>query len=353
MKKRFQHAIAATALLALGFAGVVPARAGVDADKITTYIETARGVFGGDKTAAAAVSEALAGSADKATVGEIAATLSAVEVAKNDPALLDALAAIVSAVGDEASDFADCAAATVSVVTGKNVASALSDPALADAAKNPNSVLAATEKADLKDLYRKVLAALKGSGYTMKGDGDKSSLSGKGNGKGKTDKDGKTASSGSSAKDGGSSAKDGGSSAKDGGASAKDGGSSAKDGGASAKDGGSSAKDGGASAAARDGDAKGFIEPIVYDDDENLGDPLDQTRDDPYELRVPPTTLSGYMPPVVTPVVSVAEPSTKPKPSKPRPAEPEPLEEPVIIPTGGEKPWVPTPPEPPVTTVGL
>ena len=311
MKKRFQHAIAATALLALGFAVVVPARAGVDADKITTYIETARGVFGGDKTAAAAVSEALAGSADKATVGEIAATLSAVEVAKNDPALLDALAAIVSAVGDEASDFADCAAATVSVVTGKNVASALSDPALADAAKNPNSVLAATEKADLKDLYRKVLAALKGSGYTMKGDGDKSSLSGKGNGKGKTDKDGKTASSGSSA------------------------------------------KDGGASAAARDGDAKGFIEPIVYDDDENLGDPLDQTRDDPYELRVPPTTLSGYMPPVVTPVVSVAEPSTKPKPSKPRPAEPEPLEEPVIIPTGGEKPWVPTPPEPPVTTVGL
>ena len=166
--------------------------------------------------------------------------------------------------GDEASEFADRAAATVAAVTGKDVASALSDAALADAAKDPDSVLAATEKADLKDLYEKVLAALKGSGYAMKGDSDKASVSGKGKGKKGKDKGGKGDAAAAAGADAAADAKDAAADAKDGGADAKDGGADAKDGGA-------------------DGDT----EAVVYDDDENLGDPVDQTKDDPYEFHVP------------------------------------------------------------------
>ena len=175
MKNRFQHAIAATALLALGFAAA-PAFADSAADKVTGYVEIARSVFGGDKTAGDVVSDKIAG-ADQGVVGELAAALSAAEVAKDDPAVADALAGIVSAVndaaGDDAFDFASRAAATVAAVTGLDIAGSLSDEAFADAANDPDPVLDATEKADLKDLYEKVLAALKGAGYKMKEDGDK------------------------------------------------------------------------------------------------------------------------------------------------------------------------------------
>ena len=117
MKNTFHKAIAATALLALGFAVAVPARAGVDADKITSYIEAARGVFGGDKTAADAVADALSAAADEATAGEIAATVAAAQVAKDD-AGADVLAGIVNAVSDASEDLASRAAATVAAVTG-------------------------------------------------------------------------------------------------------------------------------------------------------------------------------------------------------------------------------------------
>ena len=327
MKNTFHKAIAATALLALGFSAA-PAFADAAADKITSYVEIARSVFGGDKTSGDVVSATLAAAADKGvdaqgTVGELAAALSAAEVAKADPADVAALAGIVSAVndaaGDDAFDFASRAAATVAAVTGKDVASALSDAALADAATDPNSVLTATEKADLKDLYEKVLAALKGSGYAMKGDGDKTSVSGKGKGKKGKDKGGKgDAAASGDAQNASANAQDGDADAQDGDADAQDDDADAQDDDADVQNGGTGAKDGGA-----DGDT----EAVVYDDDENLGDPMDQTQDDPYEFHVPPTTLSGYLPPVLTPVVPAVEPSSKPKPSKPskpKPTEPSP-----------------------------
>ena len=87
------------------------------------------------------------------------------------------------AAGDDAFDFASRAAATVAAVTGLDIAGSLADEAFADAANDPDSVLDATEKADLKDLYEKVLAALKGAGYAMKEDGDKVTVGGKGKGK--------------------------------------------------------------------------------------------------------------------------------------------------------------------------
>ena len=55
MKNRFHTAFAATALLALGFAAA-PAFADSAADKVTGYVEIARSVFGGDKTAGDVVS---------------------------------------------------------------------------------------------------------------------------------------------------------------------------------------------------------------------------------------------------------------------------------------------------------
>ena len=333
MKNRFQHAIAATALLALGFAAS-PVLADDAADKITSYVEIARSVFGGDKTAGDVVSAALADAADaQETVGELAATLSAAEVAKDDPAVADALAGIVSAVndaaGDDATAFASRAAATVAAVTGKDIASALADEAFADAASDPDSVLDATEKADLQDLYEKVLAALKGADYKMKEDGDKANLDGKGkkskDKKGK-DKGGKGAEAAGAAAAAGAEAADGGSEA------GKDGGSEAgKDGGSEAgTDGGSEAgKDGGSEAGTDGGSDSDKEEDVVYDDDQNLGDPLDQTLDpgvqDPtsdsaeapygsHEYHATPTTISG-----VDPLVPVVTPPTKPKPTKPSP----------------------------------
>ena len=322
MKNRFQHAIAATALLARGVAAS-PVLADDPAAQITYYVEVARSVFGGDKTAGDVVSAALADAADaKETVGELAAALSAAEVAKDDPAVVDALAGIVSAVndaaGDDAAAFASRAAATVAAVTGKDVASALADEASADAASDPASVLDATEKAELQDLYEKVLAALKGAGYKMKEDGDKANLDGKG--KKSKDKKGKDkGGKGAEAADGGSEAgTDGGSEA------GKDGGSEA------GKDGGSEAgKDGGSEAGTDGGSDSGKEEDVVYDDDQNLGDPLDQTLDpgvqDPtsdsaeapygsHEYHATPTTISG-----VDPLVPVVTPPTKPKPTKPSP----------------------------------
>jgi hypothetical protein len=272
MKNRFQHAIAATALLALGFAAA-PAFADSAADKVTGYVEIARSVFGGDKTAGDVVSDKIAG-ADQGVVGELAAALSAAEVAKDDPAVADALAGIVSAVndaaGDDAFDFASRAAATVAAVTGLDIAGSLSDEAFADAANDPDSVLDATEKADLKDLYEKVLAALKGAGYKMKEDGDKVVIdpAATGDAAGSDGSDGKAA--------GGS--------------------------------------DGKAAAGSDGGD-----EEVIYDDDEKLGDPLDQTIDKPHEYHPTPTTLNGMNQPILTPVVT---PTTKP--SKPRPTKPSP-----------------------------
>ena len=288
MKNRFHTAFAATALLALGFAAA-PAFADSAADKVTGYVEIARSVFGGDKTAGDVVSDKIAG-ADQGVVGELAAALSAAEVAKDDPAVADALAGIVSAVndaaGDDAFDFASRAAATIAAVTGLDIAGSLSDEAFADAANDPDSVLDATEKADLKDLYEKVLAALKGAGYKMKEDGDKVVIDPAATGDEAGDaagSDGKTA--------GGS--------------------------------------DGKAAAGSDGGD-----EEVIYDDDEKLGDPLDQTFDpvppavDPNDSKAPygpheyhptPTTLNGMNQPILTPVVT---PTTKP--SKPRPTKPSP-----------------------------
>jgi len=268
MKNRFHTAFAATALLALGFAAA-PAFADSAADKVTGYVEIARSVFGGDKTAGDVVSDKIAG-ADQGVVGELAAALSAAEVAKDDPAVADALAGIVSAVndaaGDDAFDFASRAAATVAAVTGLDIAGSLSDEAFADAANDPDSVLDATEKADLKDLYEKVLAALKGAGYKMKEDGDKVVID--------------PAATGDEAGDAA----------------------------------GSAGTDGEAAAGSDGGD-----EEVIYDDDEKLGDPLDQTIDKPHEYHPTPTTLNGMNQPILTPVVT---PTTKP--SKPRPTKPSP-----------------------------
>lgn len=303
MKNRFQHAIAATALLALGFAAA-PVLADAAADKVTSYVEIARSVFGGDKTAGDVVSATLAAAADKGvdaqgTVGELAAALSAAEVAKDDPAVADALAGIVSAVndaaGDDAFDFASRAAAAVSAVTGLDIADALADEAFADAANDPDSVLDATEKADLKDLYEKVLAALKGAGYAMKEDDDKVVID--------------PAAAGDEAGDDAGADADG---DADAGADA--------DGDDSVSGGDDS--DGGATAGGTDGsDGKkaGGTEDVIYDDDEKLGDPLDQTIDKPHEYHATPTTINGMNQPVLTPVVTPTTKPSKPKPTKPSP----------------------------------
>ena len=281
MKNKFQHAVVASALLALGFTAA-PVLADSAADKITSYVEIARSVFGGDKTAGDVVSDKIAG-ADQGVVGELAAALSAAEVAKDDPAVADALAGIVSAVndaaGDDAFDFASRAAATIAAVTGLDIAGSLSDEAFADAANDPDSVLDATEKADLKDLYEKVLAALKGAGYKMKEDGDKVVID--------------PAATGDEA-------------GEDAGADGETaGGSDGKTAGGS---------DGKAAAGSDGGD-----EEVIYDDDEKLGDPLDQTIDMPHEYHPTPTTLNGMNQPPLTPVVP-----TTPKPSKPKPTKPSP-----------------------------
>lgn len=284
MKNRFHTAFAATALLALGFAAA-PAFADSAADKVTGYVEIARSVFGGDKTAGDVVSDKIAG-ADQGVVGELAAALSAAEVAKDDPAVADALAGIVSAVndaaGDDAFDFASRAAATVAAVTGLDIAGSLSDEAFADAANDPDSVLDATEKADLKDLYEKVLAALKGAGYKMKEDGDKVVID--------------PAATGDEAGEAGGS---------DGETAGGSDGEAA--GGADGSDG------------KKVGGTDGGSEDVIYDDDEKLGDPLDQTIDKPHEYHATPTTLNGMNQPILTPVVT---PTTKP--SKPRPTKPSP-----------------------------
>lgn len=305
MKNTFHKAIAATALLALGFAAA-PAFADAAADKITSYVEIARSVFGGDKTAGDVVSAALAAAADKGvdakeTVGELSAALSAAEVAKDDPAVLDALAGIVAAVADDAADYADRAAAAVAAVTDLDVASALSDEALSDAAKEPDSVLDATEKAGLKDLYEKVLAALKGNDYKMKEDGDKAATAGKGK-KGKKGKN-------------------------------KGGDEAAAAAAAAGAEAAAQASDGSSSGSGTAGGSEGGKdEEVVYGDDENLGDPLDQTLDPvappvdpddpsapygPHEYRPTTTTLSGTgtVVPPVTPTTS----KPKPKPTKPSP----------------------------------
>ena len=306
MKNTFHKAIAATALLALGFAAA-PASADVAADKITSYVEIARSVFGGDKTSGDVVSAALAAAADKGvdaqgTVGELAAALSAAEVAKADPADVAALAGIVSAVndaaGDDAFDFASRAAATVAAVTGLDVADALADEAFADAANDPDSVLDATEKAGLKDLYEKVLAALKGNDYKMKEDGDKAATAGKG----KKGRKGKGAAAGA-------------------------------DGDGSVAGGSDDSAAGGSDDSTAGGSDGGKDEDVVYDDDENLGDPLDQTFDPvtppvdpddptppygPHEYRPTPTTFSGLGPALVPVTPTTSKPS-KPKHTKPSP----------------------------------
>ena len=283
MNNTFHKAFVATALLALGFSAA-PASADAAADKVTGYVEMARSVFGGEKTTGDVIAEKIA-NADQGAVGELAAALSAAEVAKDDPAVADALAGIVSAVndaaGDDAFDFASRAAATVAAVTGLDIAGSLSDEAFADAANDPDSVLDATEKADLKDLYEKVLAALKGAGYKMKEDGDKVVID--------------PAATGDEAGDAA----------------------------------GSDGSDGKAAAGSDGGD-----EEVIYDDDEKLGDPLDQTFDpvppavDPNDSKAPygpheyhptPTTLNGMNQPILTPVVP-----TTPKPSKPKPTKPSP-----------------------------
>ena len=330
MKNKFHIAVAASALLALGFAAA-PAFGDAAADKIPSYVEIARGVFGGDKTSADVVAATLAAAADKGsdaqgTVGELAAALSAAEVAKDDPAVADALAGIVDAVnsaaGDDAASFASRAAATVSAVTGLDVASALADPAFVDAAADPDSVLSGAEKADLKDLYEKVLAALKGGDYAMKEDGDKATVDGKGKKGGKKggkDKGDKAAAAAGAA------------------------GAAAAAGDAAAAD-GSDAKAGSDAAAGDTAADGGSDESVIYGDDENLGDPLDQTVDEPdaHEYKPTPTTISALEPvftPPAPPVTTRPSSPSKPKPS-PAPAEPD---EPVYLPTGGTTQPSPTP----------
>ena len=327
MKNRFQHAIAATALLALGFAAA-PVLADAAADKVTSYVEIARSVFGGDKTAGDVVSATLAAAADKGvdaqgTVGELAAALSAAEVAKDDPAVADALAGIVSAVndaaGDDAFDFASRAAAAVSAVTGLDIAGSLADEAFADAANDPDSVLDATEKADLKDLYEKVLAALKGAGYAMKEDGDKVTVGGKGKGKGKkgkADEAAAAAASGAGAGDGTVGGSDGTDAGDDttGGSDGTDddgtiGGSDGTDDG-DGTTGGSYGTTGGGTTGGSDGTTGGS---------DNFGDPVDQTIDNPHEYHPTPTTINGMNQPILTPVVPTPPTPSKPKHTKPSP----------------------------------
>jgi len=314
MKNRFQHAIAATALLALGFAAA-PVLADAAADKVTSYVEIARSVFGGDKTAGDVVSATLAAAADKGvdaqgTVGELAAALSAAEVAKDDPAVADALAGIVSAVndaaGDDAFDFASRAAAAVSAVTGLDIAGSLADEAFADAANDPDSVLDATEKADLKDLYEKVLAALKGAGYAMKEDGDKVTVGGKGKGKGKKGKADEAAAAAASGAGAGDDTTGGSDGTDDDGTI---GGSDGTDDG-DGTTGGSYGTTGGGTTGGSDGTTGGS---------DNLGDPVDQTIDNPHEYHPTPTTINGMNQPVLTPVVTPTTKPSKPKPTKPSP----------------------------------
>ena len=269
--KKIQTSIVATALLALGLTLAAPARA---ADSVADYVKTARKVFDGKTTAADAI-KAAAGKKDFAgKVGELSAALSAVEVAKEAPKLGEALAGIVTAVsengGDDAVALASRAAATVAAVTGsKDVAKAISDKALADAAKKPDSVLSGADKAALKELYEKVLAALKPDKYGMVGDKDKASL----DGKAAADKNAKKGSD------------------------------------AAASEGGS------------DGDSDGDFEAPA-------GDPVDQTVDNPHEYHPTPTTLSGMGVPngateiVVPPATPV--PSKPSKPSKPNTTKPSP-----------------------------
>ncbi len=303
MKNRFHQTIAAAALLAIGFVLAVPGRA-VDADKITSYVEIARSVFGGDKTSADVVSATLAAAADKGvdalpTVGELSAALSAAEVAKDD-SVADALAGIVNAVadaaGDKGVDLASRAAAAVAAVTGVDIADAIVDPALADAALDPDSVLSGADKADLKGLYDKVLAALKGAGYKAKEDGDKVEI------------DADSATDGDDAGEAAGADGDAGSDA--------DAGSDDTAGGSDGKSGGS---EGGKSGGFDDGD-------------DNLGDPLDQTLDPavqdptgdttkapygPHEYHPTPTTISGLD--ALVPVVTPATKPSKPKHTKPSP----------------------------------
>ena len=286
--KKIHTSIVATALLALGLTMAAPARA---ADPVADYVKTARKVFDGKSTAADAI-KAAAGKKDFAgKVGELSAALSAAEVAKETPKLGEALAGIVTAVsengGDDAVALASRAAATVAAVTGdKGVAKALADKALADAAKKPDSVLSGADKTALKELYEKVLAALKPGKYAMKGDGDKVDT-------------GKAAD-----------AKDKGKGGKDGDAAAAAGAGAA--GAAGASEGGSEdGSDGseGGSSGGSDGETP-------------AGDPVDQTVDNPHEYHATPTTLSGMG--VPNGATEVTPPSTPKKPSKPKTTKPSP-----------------------------
>ena len=322
MKNRFQHAIAATALLALGFAAA-PVLADAAADKVTSYVEIARSVFGGDKTAGDVVSATLAAAADKGvdaqgTVGELAAALSAAEVAKDDPAVADALAGIVSAVndaaGDDAFDFASRAAAAVSAVTGLDIAGSLADEAFADAANDPDSVAEVGIVAGVAPVAAAFLAALKGAGYAMKEDGDKVTVGGKGKGKGKkgkADEAAAAAASGAGAGDGTIGGSDG---TDDDGTI---GGSDGTDDGDGTTGGSYGTTGGGTTGGGTTGGSDGTI-----GGSDNLGDPVDQTIDNPHEYHPTPTTINGMNQPILTPVVppKTSTPSkTKPKTTKPSP----------------------------------
>lgn len=286
--KKIQTSIVATALLALGLTLAAPARA---ADPVADYLKTARKVFDGKSTAADAI-KAAAGKKDFAgKVGELSAALSAVEVAKETPKLGEALAGIVTAVsengGDDAVALASRAAATVAAVTGdKGVAKALADKALADAAKKPDSVLSGADKANLKDLYEKILAALKPDKYGMKGNEDKVDAGKAADAKDKDGKDGK----------GGKDGKDG-------------------------KGGDSAGAAGAAGAAGSDGSAAGGSDGSSFaggsDGEAPAGDPVDQTVDNPHEYHATPTTLSGMG---IPGGAAEPPPATPPKkPSKPKP----------------------------------
>ena len=284
MQNRFQTTLMASALLALGLVAAVPANAGIGAKKVTSYIEAARSVFGDEKTAAEVVAEA---AKNKASAGEIAAAVAAAQVAKED-----ADADVLAGIADAAGDFASRAAATIAAVTGIDIADALSDPAVADAAMDPDSVLSGADKADLKGLYDKVLAALKGAGYTAKGDGDEVAID--------ADSAADTAESDSDGDDAGEAAD----------------------------------ADGDAATGADNVSAGGYT-----GGDDNLGDPLDQTFDSsfqdptddstkapygPHEYKPTPTTISGLESPGLVPVVTPVSAPVTPKPSKPKHTKPSP-----------------------------
>ena len=267
---KLQQAFVASALLALGISLAAPVR-GADAASLENYVKIAQKVFNGENTSAEVVSELVAKDGG-AKAGEIAATLSAAEVAKE--ADESALADIVEAFEAADSDLAEKAAATVAAVTGTE---GLSD--------DPEAVLGDEAEA-LKDLYEKVLEALAGGGYEMQEDGDRVGLE---PAPVPGDEDGEAGFGDDAGAD------------------------------ADTIGGGDTDSDTDTGSDTVGGDDVYTVGGDDTDGEIPDGDPTDQTQDNPHEYHATPTTLSGSGPmyPLVTPTTTPTATPSKKKPSKP------------------------------------